>query len=97
MVILDNDMKYGLMIWEMAISIWSSPMSIWDISSLWMHSLVATRGGCGLRPPARVEHRGGIVTRCDPISIWEIDMGDRHGTSDVNDISIRISIWDMCY
>jgi hypothetical protein len=30
-------------------------------------------------------------------SIWEIDMGDRYGRSDVNDISIGISIWDIGY
>jgi hypothetical protein len=29
-------------------------------------------------------------------SIWEIDMGDRYGRSDINEISIEISIWDMC-
>jgi len=37
------------------------------------------------------------VTRYDPISIWEIDMGDRYGRSDINEISIRISKWDMGY
>ena len=37
------------------------------------------------------------VTRYDPISIWEIDMGDRYGRSDIHDISIGIEIWDMCY
>jgi hypothetical protein len=30
-------------------------------------------------------------------SIWEIDMGYRCGRSDINEISIRISIWDMGY
>jgi hypothetical protein len=30
-------------------------------------------------------------------SIWEIDMGDRYGRSDINAISIGISIWNMCY
>jgi hypothetical protein len=36
MVILDIDMGYGLMIWEMTVSIRSSSISIWDIlSSLW--------------------------------------------------------------
>jgi len=35
MVILDIDMGYGLMIWEMIVSIWSSPISIlWDVLSL---------------------------------------------------------------
>jgi len=28
------------------------------------------------------------VTRYDPISIWDIDMGDRYGGSDFNEISI---------
>ena len=32
------------------------------------------------------------VTLYDPMSIWEIDMGDRYGRSDINEISI----WDMC-
>ena len=35
MVILDIDMEYGLMIWEMTVSIRSSSISIWDIWSLW--------------------------------------------------------------
>ena len=30
-------------------------------------------------------------------SIWEIDRGDRYGRSDINEISIGISIWNMCY
>jgi hypothetical protein len=30
-------------------------------------------------------------------SIWEIDMGDGYGRSDINAISIVISIWNMCY
>jgi len=34
MVILDIDMGYGLMIWEMTVSIWSSWISMWDILSL---------------------------------------------------------------
>jgi len=34
MVILDVDMGYGLMIWEMTVSIRSSSTSIWDILSL---------------------------------------------------------------
>jgi hypothetical protein len=33
-VILDIDMGYGLMIWEMTVSIRSSPQSVWDILSL---------------------------------------------------------------
>jgi hypothetical protein len=37
------------------------------------------------------------VTRYDPISIWQIDMGDRYGRSDINGISIGISMWDMGY
>jgi len=31
MIILDIDMGYGLMIWEMSVSIRSSPISIWDM------------------------------------------------------------------
>ena len=34
MVILDIDVGYWLMIWEMTVSIWSSWISIWDILSL---------------------------------------------------------------
>jgi len=34
MVILDIDMGYGLMMWEMMASIRSSSISIWDILSL---------------------------------------------------------------
>jgi hypothetical protein len=33
-VIREIEMGYGLMIWEMTVSIWSSPISIWDILSL---------------------------------------------------------------
>ena len=33
--ILDIDVGYGLMIWEMTVSTWSAPISIWDILSLW--------------------------------------------------------------
>jgi hypothetical protein len=38
MVILDIEMGYGLlvMIWEMIVSIRSSPISIWEILSLWV-------------------------------------------------------------
>ena len=36
MVILDINMGYGLMIWEMTVSIRSSPISVWDILSLWL-------------------------------------------------------------
>ena len=35
MVILDIDVEYGLMMWEMKVSIWSFCKSIWDILSLW--------------------------------------------------------------
>jgi len=34
MIIPDIDMGYGLMIWEMIGSIWSSSITIWDILSL---------------------------------------------------------------
>ena len=37
------------------------------------------------------------MTRYDPISIWEIDVGDRYGRSDVNEISIGLPIWNMVY
>jgi hypothetical protein len=28
------------------------------------------------------------VTRYDPISLWDIDIGDRYGRSDISEISI---------
>jgi len=31
------------------------------------------------------------------ISIWDIDVGYRYGISDINDISIWVSIWNMGY
>jgi hypothetical protein len=34
MFILDIDMRYCLMIWEMTVSIRTSPITIWDILSL---------------------------------------------------------------
>ena len=34
-VVLGIHMGYGLMMWEMTVSIWSSPISIWEILSLW--------------------------------------------------------------
>jgi len=43
MVILGIDMGYGLMIWEMTVSIWSSSISMWDILSLCLE----LRGGGG--------------------------------------------------
>jgi hypothetical protein len=39
MVGLDIDMGYELMIWEMKVSIRSSPISIWDVLSLWRKAL----------------------------------------------------------
>jgi hypothetical protein len=41
-VILDTDMGYGLMIWEMTVSIRSSSVSIWDILSLCLHCPAST-------------------------------------------------------
>jgi hypothetical protein len=35
MVILDIDMGYGLMIWQMTVSMWEIIISMWDILSLW--------------------------------------------------------------
>jgi hypothetical protein len=37
------------------------------------------------------------VTRYDSISIWNIDIAYRYGRSDINEISIGISIWNMGY
>jgi hypothetical protein len=45
MVILDIGMGYGLMIWEMTVSIWSSPALIWDILSLWTCGVLRPCGG----------------------------------------------------
>ena len=53
MVILDINMGYGLIIWEMTIKIWSAWISIWDILSPCLlpwsaarryHTAAATRG-----------------------------------------------------
>jgi hypothetical protein len=33
-VILDVDLGYGILMWEMTVSIRSSPISIWDIDTL---------------------------------------------------------------
>ena len=46
-------------------------------------------GASGKAPPR--------VTRYDHISIWEINMGYRYGRSDINEISIWISICDVGY
>ena len=49
MVILNIDMGYGLMIWEMTVSIRSSPISIWDILSLcnpFVRYRTLAAGGC---------------------------------------------------
>jgi hypothetical protein len=35
------------------------------------------------------------VTSYDPITIWDIHMGDRYVRSDINEISIGMTIWDM--
>ena len=52
MVILDIDMGYALVIWEMAVSIRSSPISIWDILSL-----------CSLCPPSQLDLRKIVPAR----------------------------------
>jgi hypothetical protein len=59
MVILDIDMGYGLMIWEMTVSIRSSPISIWDILSLWPCPVEAAQDVVGHSPPVAVEHPHG--------------------------------------
>jgi len=46
MVILDIDMGYGLMIWEMTVSIRSSPVSIWDILSICQRLLEMSFSAC---------------------------------------------------
>jgi hypothetical protein len=57
MVILDIDMGYELMIWEMTVSIWSSSVSIWDILSL-----------CYRSPRHRLMFTSGIKMRC--VTLW---------------------------
>jgi hypothetical protein len=59
MVILDNDMGYGLMIWEMTVSVCSSAISIWDILSLWfnLHGLTPAGRGAPLDERHEVETR----------------------------------------
>jgi len=43
MIILDIDMRYGLMIWDMTVSIRSSSVSIWDILSPYPHGDIGPR------------------------------------------------------
>jgi hypothetical protein len=42
MVILDIDMGYGLMIWEMTVLIWEMTISTWDILSLCLRCCAGT-------------------------------------------------------
>jgi len=44
MVILDINMGYGPMIWEITVSMCSSAISIWDILSLWLQAPPANEG-----------------------------------------------------
>ena len=37
------------------------------------------------------------MTKYDPMSIWEIDVGDPYGRSDIDGISIGLSIWNLVY
>jgi len=37
------------------------------------------------------------VTRYDLMSIWEIATADRYGRSDINEMSIGISLWNVGY
>jgi len=60
LVILDTDVGYGLMIWEMTVSIWSSPISIWVILSLCLEQLREVglpRDRAVPRPHQRVHRR----------------------------------------
>jgi len=55
-VILDIKIGCGLMMWEMTVSIWSSPISMWDILSL-STTLPGAVRGVGLRVSVRREVR----------------------------------------
>jgi len=66
------------------------------------NALELSRTGDECKPPpmsplisSQPRQVGSRVTRCDPILIREIDVGDRYGRSDVNRISIRMSKWNM--
>ena len=58
MVILDINMGYALMIWEMTISIWSSWISIWNILSPCRRAGVGGKGdgSRGGRPATKGLH-----------------------------------------
>ena len=79
MVILDIDMGYGLMKWDMTVSIRSSPISIWDILSLWSWNQPRVNAETTYMGSTR-----GHPAQRDKISS-DIDMGDRYG----------ISIWEI--
>jgi len=74
MVILDIDMGYGLMIWEMTSSMWSSWRSIWDILSLCLEKEL-------LRVAPHLNHRlvPHVVLNLFPIAVVPADGGRRGG------------------
>jgi hypothetical protein len=49
MVILDIDMGYGLLMWEITVSIWSSPISMWDIFLLCLRAALHAQLVAGLQ------------------------------------------------
>jgi hypothetical protein len=58
MVILEIDMGYGLMVWEMTVSIWSSCASIWDILSLWWQPHLVRQRIQGIKDVLQRQQRG---------------------------------------
>jgi hypothetical protein len=86
MVILDIDTVFGLMLWEMMVSIWSSSISIWDILSLWMWSTRAK----STRPYLRreVDVRGEVLQRVDlAIELVDDGEGGDHVADDERDVA----------
>jgi len=85
MVILNIAMGYGLMIWEMTVSIWSSWRSIWDILSLWPYPAPGPEArGVGrrvLRPGAVARSRlrgvGRRVVRPGAVARSRLRLGQR--------------------
>jgi hypothetical protein len=61
MVILDIDMGYGPMIWEMTESMWSSAVSIWDMFSLWPWLRVLPRVLASFRVALRAASGPGLT------------------------------------
>jgi hypothetical protein len=102
MVVLDNDMGYGLMIWEMTLSIWSPSISIWHIVSICLQrfSLRVELSSLFCPENPRLEVAKVLwfrLTRYDLISIWDINMGDPSDVDSNIDMGYVLPTWDTLY